>query len=83
MKIVMVLAVVLIGIWLFRSNRRAEKRADLHAKGDQKNQAQTPSGLPMDMVRCQHCDLHLPQADSVAGKRGVYCSPEHRQRAES
>jgi uncharacterized protein len=31
------------------------------------------------MVRCQYCDLHIPEAEAVHGHDGWYCSDEHRQ----
>ena len=78
MKIVLVLVAVLIGIWLFRSGRRGDN------PGGSKVDA-PPEKAPaqaLDMVRCRHCDLHLPMSDAVTGKSGVYCSLEHRRRAE-
>ena len=77
MKFALIIAVVLVGIWLFRSGRRQDSPP---AK-----KAREPAGStsPLDMVRCRHCDVHLPAADSVQGKLGLYCSPEHRQRSES
>lgn len=76
MKIFLILAVVLIGIWLFRSNRRADNRS--RAQERPKNS----DSDPQDMARCLLCDVHLPAVDSVQGRRGIYCSLEHRQRAE-
>ena len=37
---------------------------------------------PQTMVRCAHCDLHLPQIDAVSGSQGVYCSAAHRAAKE-
>ena len=76
MKIILILAAVLIGIWLFRSNRRADKQT--RAPGPQKNAATDPQ----EMARCLLCEVHLPKMDSIQGRRGIYCSLEHRQRAE-
>jgi uncharacterized protein len=78
MKIIMVLVVVLIGIWLFRSNRRADNGAAAH-----KQRPPHAANSPQDMVRCQLCDLHLPMIDAIQGKHGVYCCPEHLKRVES
>ena len=80
MKIVLVLAVVLIGIWLFRLNRRSDRQPP---GGDSTRPADKPAAMALDMVRCRQCDVHLPKADAIAGKQGVYCSLEHRSRAES
>jgi uncharacterized protein len=77
MKIVLILAVVILGIWLFRAGRRK----DDDAKVETARSANV--SVPQDMVRCRHCDVHLPKADSVQGRLGTYCSPEHRQHAET
>ena len=74
MKIFLVLVLVLAGVWLFRANRKSARQSE--------RPAGKPATLALDMVRCQHCDTHLPKADAVSGKHGVYCSPEHRQQAE-
>lgn len=84
MKIVLVLAAVLIGIWLFRLNRRSDQqRPGGQTARPVDKPADTSATLALEMVRCRQCDVHLPQADAIAGKQGVYCSLEHRQRAES
>jgi uncharacterized protein len=33
------------------------------------------------MLACQHCGLHMPEADMVKGQKGVYCSQAHCQAA--
>ncbi len=76
MKIILVIAVILIGIWLFRANRRDDQRTNAKARPPK------TALSPQDMVRCQLCDLHLPMADSTQGQRGSYCCPEHLKRAE-
>ena len=72
MKFLLVLAVVVIGAWLWRSGRQAAPPRD-------KPSVPAP---PQDMVSCAVCGVHIPQADAVAGRQGLYCSVEHRQRAE-
>lgn len=74
MKFFLIILVVLVGIWLWRSNRQAEPK--LHR---QKAKAAAP---PLDMVRCTFCSVHVPAADAVQGKKGLYCSADHLQRAE-
>ncbi len=80
MKIVLVLAVVLVCVWLFRLNRRSDEG---RSGGQQERPADAPAAMALDMVRCSQCDIHLPQADAVKGRDGMYCSLEHRVRAES
>jgi len=74
MKYLLLLAVVLLGAWVWRSGRLAGQQ--------QKKPASRPAAEPQDMVRCQLCSVHLPKTDAVPGKLGIYCSDEHRQRVE-
>ena len=72
MKYLVVLLVVLFGVGLWRSNRVPKK---------QKEQAPKPA-TPQDMIQCHLCSLHVPQADAVTGKLGVYCGNDHLHRVE-
>ena len=74
MKFLLVLAVVLFGVWLFRSGRQDKVTR-------QKPPTSPPD--PQEMVSCQLCAVHVPKTDAVSGRNGLYCSAEHRQRAES
>jgi uncharacterized protein len=77
MKYLLLLAVVLLAAWLWRSQRGAlpdSKRSDAAAPG--------PGQDPQTMVVCAHCGVHLPQAEAVTGRLGWYCSAQHRQLAE-
>ena len=74
MKFFLVLAVVLFGVWLFRSGRQD--------KVTRQNPPPNPPD-PQEMVSCQLCAVHVPKTDAVPGRNGLYCSTEHRQRAES
>ena len=76
MKYLLVLAVVLVAVWIWRYNRRIEKQGA--------PKAAPPPGLPQDMVRCPVCAVHLPRTDALAGPDGrLYCCQEHRLRAGS
>jgi uncharacterized protein len=69
-----ILLVVLAGVvWWLRT-----KRNDTDATQDASRQ----SPNPQTMVRCAHCDLHLPQNDAIEGSQGVYCSASHRSARE-
>jgi len=70
----LILLVIIIGVigWL------RTKRNDTDKTQDDSRQ----SGNPQTMVRCAHCDLHLPQNDAVQGSQGVYCSAGHRSARE-
>lgn len=73
MKLLLVLAVVLLGAWLWRSGRQAQAT---------QNRKPAPPPPALEMVSCALCDVHLPLAEAVPGQHGMYCSLEHRQRAE-
>ncbi len=74
MKVLMVLAVVLFGVWLWRSGRTAS-----HELKQEKPQT---SQTPLETVACPLCFVHVSMSDAVAGSKGLYCCLEHRRRAE-
>ena len=76
MKFLLVLAVVFIGVWMWRTGRQDS------VSGHKPKPPSPPPG-PQEMVSCRFCDLHVPKADAIAGRKGLYCSAEHLQRAES
>jgi len=77
MKYLIVIALALVVVWLWRSNRRAEQ---------QDRQAQQPVARfdkpATEVVACSVCAVHLPRADALPGGQGFYCSDAHRQQAE-
>ncbi|HNW02497.1 MAG TPA: PP0621 family protein [Burkholderiaceae bacterium] len=73
MKYLLVLVVVLIGIGVWRSNRLPRQEG---------KRARPEPGSPQDMIECQLCSLHVPRADAVEGRLGLYCGNDHRHRAE-
>lgn len=77
MKYLIVLAVVLVGIWFWRNNRRAELRDKPAARPRDESLAE-----PTEIVACAVCAVHLPRIDALPGGRGVYCSDAHRRQAE-
>jgi uncharacterized protein len=75
MKYLIVLGIVFIGLWLWRSNRRVPPPP---APTAAPQQAQL-----QDMIGCAVCELHVPRAEASAGRTGIlYCSADHRRRAE-
>jgi uncharacterized protein len=74
MKFLLVLLVVLVGAWLWRSNRQSDPKL--------KQQTSKAAPKPLDMVRCALCSVHVPSVEAIQGKKGVYCCADHRQRAE-
>ena len=76
MKYLLVLAVVFVAIWVWRHNRRSE------LDEVRRNAPPPKQATPVVMVACTRCGTHLPQGDAVQGRRGAYCSHEHRQQIE-
>ena len=79
MKYLLVILLILVVFWLWRSSRQAEKPA-----------AQPrPPGKPApadkeltEMVACGICHVHLPKSEALIGRDGgVYCSEAHRREA--
>lgn len=70
MKYVLIFLIVMVLLFQWR-NRRTEKVTQVHRK------SAAASG-PVAMAECAQCGLHLPAADAIAGKRGVYCSAAHK-----
>ncbi|MCZ4316854.1 PP0621 family protein [Comamonadaceae bacterium G21597-S1] len=75
MKYLLVLVVVMVGIWIWRSNR-AEEKAESGRDRPRREEA------AVDMVGCDVCGLHCPRQDVVVGRRGMYCCDQHRNQAE-
>lgn len=54
------------GIWLWRRFSRRPYTTAKHT-------------ATQTMVRCAHCNVHLPQDRAIQKKQHWYCSPEHLQ----
>jgi uncharacterized protein len=79
MKYLLVFAVLMLALWIWRNKRRAERGDAPPAAGP----AASPPA-PQDMVRCPVCSVHLPRTDALPGPDGrLYCCQEHRLRAGS
>jgi uncharacterized protein len=70
MKFLLVALVLVIGFFIWRSNRRES----VGSKPVPPPQANKPL---QDMVACAHCGLHLPRSEAVLGRRALYCSSNH------
>jgi uncharacterized protein len=83
MKYLLIFGLTVAVIWLWQGKRRsslAEKAKTRPPKPQPKNRTRQ---LPAtEIVACDVCDVHLPQADALIGGRGVYCSDAHRRQAE-
>ena len=74
MKVILLIFVILLGVWLWRSNRPTLPRQE-----QSKSHDKPP---PLNMVSCTFCSIHLPAAEGIKGNNGVYCSAEHLAREE-
>ena len=79
MKDVLVLAVVFMGVWMWRHNRTAAVQEKKQQAAREASRVQTQQ----TMVSCAHCGLHLPQTEALPGPNGFaeqwFCSSEHRK----
>jgi uncharacterized protein len=76
MKYLIVIALALVVVWIWRSNRRA-------GQADRQPRQSAPLDKPAtEVVACAVCAVHLPRADALPGGQGFYCSDAHRQQAE-
>jgi uncharacterized protein len=78
MKYLLVFAVVMVAFWVWRNNRLTEGEPPAGSRPHR-----NPPGAPAIMVACLECGTHLPESESVRGREGSYCCPEHRQQRES
>lgn len=66
MKYAMWLVALGVALWWWR-----------RSAGQRGPQAPKQAAGPQEVVACAHCQIHLPQAESVVGQAGRYCTPEH------
>jgi uncharacterized protein len=78
MKYALVFGLVLVVFWLWRSSRQAGAG---NKKQTPTSQKPTALGKTTEIVACQVCQVHLPRDEALTGRRGLYCSAEHRQQA--
>lgn len=84
MKYLIVLIVVFVGVWVWRSNRIAIGKESKEKKESFEREAERQQAKKT-MVACAHCGVHLPQIEALAApsadlrKQLWFCSTEHRQ----
>ncbi|MBM3406083.1 MAG: hypothetical protein FJY25_01945 [Betaproteobacteria bacterium] len=77
-------------LWRLGQRRADSRRAEASSqhKASHESPHHTPSAgadppAPEPMLRCAHCGLYLPAADTVVDKAGQsYCGTAHRDAAE-
>ena len=78
MKYLVVIGLVLVVLWIWRNNRRADIN---HANAKAARDDPHPSGEATEIVACDLCNVHLPRSEALTGPGGVYCSAAHRRQA--
>lgn len=76
MKALLVLLVIFVAAWMWRTSRAP--RVSDRKPSSKPTEPQTS----IDMVACLHCGVHVALNEAIMGKRGAYCSTQHRATAE-
>ena len=66
--ILLVLGLLLV-YWILKGYRSRVERRD----------APPPPRGSEDMVRCEHCGVHLPRSESITTQGRFYCTPDHQR----
>lgn len=79
MKYLLILALILGVVWLWRHNRQAEKDAAAPPRAPARPAA---TGIT-EIVACSVCQVHLPKSEALIGHEGkqFFCSEAHRREA--
>lgn len=80
MKYLLILAIAVLVVWLWRNNRRDAGVASQQASPQRPDVAQRSV---TEMVACEICHVHLPRSEALTGRNGsgVYCCEAHRNKA--
>lgn len=85
MKYLIVLIVIFVGVWVWRSNRIAANKDKQESFEREVELEKERQNAKKTMVACAHCGIHLPQIEALAApsvdlrKQLWFCSTEHRQ----
>ena len=78
MKYLLVILLVLVVFWIWRSGRPSQKKAAQPSRGQNKSSEEQKI---TEMVACGVCHVHLPKSEALIGRDGFYCSEAHRREA--
>ena len=74
MNLIRIIAIALI-VWLiYRAVQARMEKSRLRQRKTRPRVA--------NVVKCERCGLHVPEAEAVKSHGHLYCSPEHRDAAE-
>lgn len=65
-RLIMLAVVFMVVYILIRAFLKKSEAADSPKAGE-------------DMVRCSHCDMHLPKSESIESDGKYFCSEAHRR----
>jgi uncharacterized protein len=68
-KILFFVLAVLLVYWILKSYRKRVNRRATPPK----------TGAGEDMVRCDHCGVHLPRSESLTTRGEFFCSADHQR----
>jgi len=71
-RLLIILAIAFLAYRLFRSWQRSIARSSKTPKSKASKQVE-------NVVRCHHCDLHIPEAEAIQQNGRYYCSQKHLQ----
>jgi uncharacterized protein len=74
-KFIVLLVVVFLIVWLVRGARPGRSAPTSPTPPAPPAPA---AATPDTIVACAHCGLHLPKADALPGRGGVFCGDAHR-----
>ena len=72
-KIILLVIGLALVYWILKGYRR----------GIERRSAPPPAKAGEDMVRCEHCGVHLPRSESITTQGRFYCTPEHEREHKS
>lgn len=72
MKLLIWLAIIMIVVWAWRSNKRRTGKSAAEQAGANAAQGEA-------MVSCAHCGVYLPASEALAQGDKQFCSAQHRQ----
>jgi len=80
-KFIVLLVVVFLIVWLVRGGRPG-RSPPAPTTPPPPTGADNAVAAPDTIVACAHCGLHLPRADALPGRGGVFCGEAHRAEFE-
>ncbi len=79
MKFLLLIVVIGIALWMFKTRGRKSDTPDSPVQPSASQGKKSRASAPTPMLACAHCGVHLPQADTVTDAAGrPFCTEAHR-----